>query len=94
MAWHMGHPLSQGLFTSFYLDRMLWPDPQSLEEAQFNRNDQANSGNGLVDVVLRAYCLALVKTCDYVHRTIGRQHHYEVYLFLKDPYKTIIRLVC
>lgn len=90
MAWHMGHPLSQGLFTSFYLDRMLWPDPKSLEEARFDRNDQVNLGNGLVHVVLRAYCLAMVKTCDFVHRTIGRQHHYEEEDFVTNLYHRVL----
>ena len=78
MAWHMGYPLSQTLFTSFYLDRMLWPEPKSLDDARFERDQLKSSGNELVQVVLRAYCLALVKTCDYVHRTISREHYYEV----------------
>ena len=78
MAWHMGNPLSQTLFTSFYLDRMLWPKPESLNEATFDRDKRTVTGNKLVHLVLHAYCLALVKTCDFVHRTISKEHYYEV----------------
>lgn len=74
----MGHPLSQGLFTSFYLDRMLWPEPKTLDEARFDRDHRTSPGNELVHLVLRSYSLTLVKTCDFVHRTIAREHHYEV----------------
>lgn len=78
MAWHMGHPLSQTLFTSFYIDRLLWPDPKILEHARFYRGTKPDLENSLTNLVLRAYCLALVKTCDFVHRRIGTEHYYEV----------------
>lgn len=78
MAWHMGNPLSQTLFTSFYLDRMLWPQPKSIDEARFDRDKPNDPGSELVYLILRAYCLGLIKTCDFVHRTIGNEHYYEV----------------
>lgn len=78
MAWQMGNPLSQTLFTSFYLDRMLWPEPKTLDQARFDRNKPAVPGNELVHVVLRAYCVGLIKSCDLVHRTISREQYYEV----------------
>lgn len=78
MAWHMGSPLSQSLFTSLYLDRMLWPEPKSLEDARFERDETPGPGNKLVHLVLRAYCLGLLKTCDFVHRKICSEHYYEV----------------
>lgn len=78
MAWHMGHPLSQTLFTSFYIDRLLWPDPKTLEHARFYRGTKHDLENSLTNLVLRAYCLGLVKTCDFVHRRIGAEHYYEV----------------
>lgn len=78
MAWHMGNPLSQTLFTSFYLDRMLWPVPKSIDEARFIRDKPNDPGNELVHLILRSYCLGLVKTCDFVHRTVGNEHYYEV----------------
>ncbi|KAL9106915.1 MAG: hypothetical protein Q9227_008101 [Pyrenula ochraceoflavens] len=47
VAWYMGHPLSQTLFTSVYVDRLLLPEPRSLEDAQFWRNQAAHSGGPL-----------------------------------------------
>ena len=77
MAWHMGHPLSQSLFTSLYLDRLLSPEPMALEQARFER-DTVPEGNAMLHLVLRAYCLGLIKTCDFVHRKISTEHFYEV----------------
>lgn len=85
MAWHMGFPLSQCLFTSFYIDRLLWPEPKALDEAQFYRSETSGGfdtfGNKLLHLVLRAYCLGLIKTCDYVHRRIVSERHYDVSFF-------------
>ena len=78
MAWQMGNPLSQTLFISFYLDRMLWPEPKTLDQARFDRDNRAASGNEMVHVVLRAYCLGVIKSCDLVHRTISSELYYEV----------------
>jgi hypothetical protein len=80
MAWHMGHPLSQTLFTSLYLDKLLWPVPKTIEEAHFGRphlpvNEDTPE---LVHLVLRAYCLALVKCCDFVHARVSTEYYYEV----------------
>lgn len=77
MAWHMGHPLSQTLFTSLYLDKLLWPVPKSLEEARFDRKSN-KEGSPLVHLVLRAYCLASVKACDFVHARIAHEYYFEV----------------
>lgn len=73
----MGHPLSQTLFTSLYIDQLLWPEPKTLEQARFDRGE-VPQGNKLLHVVLRAYCLGLIKTCDFVHRRISKEHYYEV----------------
>lgn len=80
MAWHMGHPLSQTLFTSLYLDKLLWPIPKTLEEARFCRPGSARNKEepGMVHVVLRAYCLALIKCCDFVHARVINEYFYEV----------------
>lgn len=82
----MGHPLSQTLFTSIYLDRLLWPVPKTLEEARFCRkldkvgtqDTEDKDGGKLVSVVLRAYCLALIKACDLVHMRVSSEYYYEV----------------
>ena len=78
MAWHMGHPLSQTLFTSLHIDRLLWPEPVELEEACFYRTAPELVTNSLLHTVFRAYCLATIKNCDYVHRRISGEHYYEV----------------
>ncbi|KAF2199983.1 amino-acid N-acetyltransferas-like protein subunit Mak10 [Delitschia confertaspora ATCC 74209] len=65
MAWHTGYPLSQTLLTSVYIDKLLWPEPRSVEQAQFYRGYVSEERRpGLLLRVLRAYCLALVKCVD------------------------------
>ncbi|GKZ21510.1 hypothetical protein AbraIFM66951_006692 [Aspergillus brasiliensis] len=88
MAWHMGHPLSQTLFTSLYLDKLLWPVPKSLEEATFFRGGSASNGKELtiVHLVLRAYCLALVKCCDFVHARVATEYYFEEEDFVTQLY--------
>ena len=71
----MGHPLSQTLFTSIYIDKLLWPVPRNMEDARF---DRVPSESPLVGLVLRSYCLALVKACDFVHARVASEYFYEV----------------
>lgn len=78
MAWHMGYPLSQSLFTSSYIDSLLWPKPRTLEEARFDRDVEPRQKKGLLHLVLRAYCLALIKSCGSVLGVICRENFYEV----------------
>ncbi|KAL4785481.1 Mak10 subunit, NatC N-terminal acetyltransferase-domain-containing protein [Aspergillus varians] len=79
MAWHMGHPLSQTLFTSIYLDKLLWPIPRHFEDAHFGHEGLAADKQmpDLVHVVLRAYCLGLIKCCDFVHTRVASEFYYE-----------------
>lgn len=81
MAWHMGHPLAQTIFTSLHIDRILSPCPLSIDEAYF---DQNASSEHLMHRTLRAYCLGLIKTCCYVHHRINAEHFYEVSLSLDE----------
>ncbi len=74
----MGYPLSQTLFTSIYINRLLWPEPASLEEAQFRPNTRPSEELPLVQTVLRAYCFGTIKACDFVHSMVSDQHYYEV----------------
>ncbi|KAM3084260.1 N-alpha-acetyltransferase, non-catalitic subunit [Clarireedia jacksonii] len=67
MAWHMGHPLSQTIFTSLHIDRILSPSPMTLEETIFDRSESCSSKEPLTSQVLRAYCLGLIKTCWHVN---------------------------
>ncbi|KAL4987118.1 Mak10 subunit, NatC N-terminal acetyltransferase-domain-containing protein [Aspergillus falconensis] len=79
MAWHMGHPLSQTLFTSLYIDKLLWPIPRSVEDAHFGRGGLVTDREqpDLAHIVLRAYCLALIKCCDFVHARVTSEFYYE-----------------
>ncbi|KAH7073635.1 amino-acid N-acetyltransferas-like protein subunit Mak10 [Paraphoma chrysanthemicola] len=102
MAWHTGYPLSQTLFTSVYMDKLLWPEIRTLEQAQFYRDgvdDERRPGPLLQ--VLRAYCLALIKGCDFViAKIIGRDyfeeedfctHTYNRVLFVNIPMDVFLR---
>lgn len=71
----MGHPLSQTLFTSIYIDRLLWPVPRTMEDARF---DRVPSESSLVSIVFRAYCLGLIKACDFVHSRVAAEYYFEV----------------
>ena len=100
MAWHEGYPLSQTLFTSVYIDKLLWPDPQSLEEAQFYRGDIKVATEAMHDI-LRAYCLAIIKCCDFAIAKITSRdyfeeedfctHTYNRQLFTQVPLDSILR---
>lgn len=94
MAWHMGHPLSQTLFTSIYLNKLLWPVPKTLDEANFGvgNSSEDESGSPLVNVVLRTYCLALVKACDFIHARVASEYYYEVRSL--EYVKYALRLIC
>ncbi|CAG7923311.1 unnamed protein product [Penicillium olsonii] len=83
VAWHKGHPLSQTLFTSIYLDRLLWPVPRTIEDARF---DRVPSDSPMISLVLRAYCLALVKACDLVHARVATEYYYEEEDFVSHLY--------
>ncbi|KAJ6167107.1 hypothetical protein N7470_002554 [Penicillium chermesinum] len=48
-----------------------------MEDAQFARDD-ASTGPPLISLVLRSYCLALVKACDFVHARVAAEYYYEV----------------
>jgi len=76
VAWLMGYPLSQTLFTSVHVDRLLWPNPKSLGESTFIRGRSPDELS-LPQKVLRAYCLLLIKICDCVLGMVTSQHYYE-----------------
>jgi N-alpha-acetyltransferase 35, NatC auxiliary subunit len=78
MAWHLGYPLSQTLFTSVYIEKMLQPTPETIEDADFIRDRPAGSRRDPMHGALRAYCLGLLKACGYVNERIKYEHSYEV----------------
>lgn len=76
VAWHKGYPLSQTLFTSIHIDRLLSPEPKQLADSQFVRSLQ-DGNKDFTNKLFRAYCLGLIKCCDLVHTLITSQHYYE-----------------
>ena len=78
MAWHLGYPLSQTLFTNVYVDGILMPQPSSLEQADFIRDPKAREERPSMQLVLRAYCLGLLKSCSYVIKHITCELYFEV----------------
>jgi hypothetical protein len=78
MAWHLGYPLSQTLFTSVYVEKMLNPAPKTLQDADFIRDRTDEPPRDPMHAALRAYCLGLLKSCYYVNERIKNEHSYEV----------------
>lgn len=75
IAWHHGYPLSQTIFTSVYIDRLLWPEPKILEHAQFSRNISITLSPW--QEILRTYCLALIKCCHLSILRVTSRDYYE-----------------
>lgn len=92
MAWHTGYPLSQTLFTSVYIDKLLWPEPKTLEQSQFFPNGESAHGPSTQALlqVLRAYCLALIKGCDYVIAKITSRDYFEEEDFCTQTYNRVL----
>lgn len=86
MAWHQGYPLSQTLFTSHYIENILWPDPRSLSEATFRTESSKLSSDKPLLEVLRAYCIGLIKCCDFVIQCVTNSHYFEEEDFATHTY--------
>ncbi|KAF2746725.1 Mak10-domain-containing protein [Sporormia fimetaria CBS 119925] len=76
MAWHQGYPLSQTLFTSIYIDRLLASNPRTIDDAQFTQKDAPETETPFLDI-LRAYCLGVIKSCDLVIAKVQSTDYYE-----------------
>lgn len=76
-AWQQGHSLAQTVFTSLYIDKLLWPVPRLLTEATFCGDTTQSEAGELVHVVLRAYCCAVVKSCDLIQAQVTSEQYYE-----------------
>lgn len=81
MAWHMGHPLSQTIFTSLYIEHILEPRPKNIEITRFDGLGGSYKEESMVHRTLRAYCLGLLKTCGHVNNRVKAEHYYEVSSF-------------
>ncbi|KAK0612858.1 Mak10 subunit, NatC N-terminal acetyltransferase-domain-containing protein [Bombardia bombarda] len=89
MAWHLGYPLSQTLFTNVYIEAMLNPYPTTIQEADFirPRSGEPKAPRDPMFSVLRAYCLGLLKACWYVNERIKFEHFYEEEDFVTNTYR-------
>jgi len=85
MAWHMGHPLSQTIFTSLYIDKLLNAKKTNLEDIWFGKLTDASHDEPLNLRVLRAYCLGLIMTCSHVNNRVKSEHFYEVFPPVLNP---------
>lgn len=86
MAWHMGYPLSQTIFTSLYIDRILMPAPLNIDNTYFDRCENRTTEEPLTLQILRAYCLGLIKTCSFVNNRVKAEHYYEEEDFVTHTY--------
>ncbi|KAL2265163.1 hypothetical protein VTJ83DRAFT_6263 [Remersonia thermophila] len=86
VAWHLGYPLSQTLFTSVYVEKMAQAPPPTLQDADFLQDRPAGSPRDPMQAVLRAYCLGLLKSCHYVNERIKQEHSYEEEDFVTNTY--------
>ncbi|KAF3067484.1 N-alpha-acetyltransferase 35, NatC auxiliary subunit [Daldinia childiae] len=86
MAWHLGYPLSQTLFTSIYIESLMNPHPANIGEAEFIRDPQAREKQPKLLFVLRAYCLGLLKACCFVNELVKDELYYEEEDFVTNTY--------
>ncbi|KAL7624768.1 N-alpha-acetyltransferase, non-catalitic subunit [Parahypoxylon ruwenzoriense] len=86
MAWHLGYPLSQTLFTSVYIESIMKPHPVHIDEADFIRDAQGCERQPKLLFVLRAYCLGLLKACCHVNEQVKDELYYEEEDFFTNTY--------
>lgn len=80
ISWLDGYPLSQTIFTSLHMDRLLAPDnryPYTLTYGEPVNSEKLMTEEGLTHIVLRAYCIALAKCCGVILQLIQSQNFYE-----------------
>ncbi|KAI1381094.1 Mak10-domain-containing protein [Hypoxylon crocopeplum] len=86
MAWHLGYPLSQTLFTSVYVESLVKPRPTNIDQADFTRDARSREKQPTLLFVLRAYCLGLLKACCYVNELVKDELYYEEEDFVTNTY--------
>ena len=79
ITWLDGYPLSQTIYTSLHIDRLLSPD--KVRKDSFYLGSQPPTTTTEADApthkVLHAYCVALVKCCQLALYLIQSQNFYE-----------------
>lgn len=79
IAWHDGYPLSQTVFTSLHIDRLLSPDNRKPYTFLYGEvpGVELSDEQQLVHTVLRAYCLGLIKCIQLPLHIVQSQNFYE-----------------
>lgn len=79
VSWLDGYPLSQTIYTSLHIDRLLSPDKVHKDTFYFGSKPPPllTERDALVHKVLRAYCIALIKSCQLILYLIQSQNFYE-----------------
>lgn len=80
ITWLDGYPLSQTIFTSLHVDRLIAPDNKHFTFANDGPEvglDKENLGDILTHQILRAYCVALLKCVELVSLNIQSQTFFE-----------------
>ena len=77
MSWHQGWPLAQNLFTSLHIDNLLSQKLEPHVLPHFLPKYTSATVPPLISVVLRSFCLGLIKSCDLVILLMQSQLYYE-----------------
>ncbi|EME86545.1 uncharacterized protein MYCFIDRAFT_11282, partial [Pseudocercospora fijiensis CIRAD86] len=81
MLFQAGYPLSQNVFTSLHIFRLIDPENRcvttNVKPYPFDFVPNGGHKQPLVHKVLHAYCIAVLKTCDLALRCIQSQIYFE-----------------
>ena len=81
MSLHDGYPLSQNIFTSLHIFRLISPENKYpyrfVLPGSYPEISKPTPEHQLVHIVLRAYCVAVVKCCQLAFDSIQSQVYYE-----------------
>lgn len=77
MAWHQGYALSQNLFSSLYIDHILSAKRDLGTAPTLCNVETGKQPNELTQVVLLAFCITVIKSCDICIEIVGNQQYYE-----------------
>lgn len=90
LAWHQGYPLSQTLLTSLHLDALLCQKdrPSGMMPVFLPAvvGDIEREERACLHLVLRAYCVGLIKSCDIAIEMIASQMYFEEEDFCTQTY--------
>lgn len=77
MSWYQGYPLAQNLFTSHHIDYILSQSRPEKAMPTFRQGYGGDEPDVLLEGVLKAYCVGVIKCCDIVIEMIAGQQYYE-----------------